>query len=480
MSFNKNGILTNIEKKEIPFENDKNNEENNMKYINSIILKIINIIIPTKDNKINNFSENKLNDILEYLNKNEGSFNFSKTIEKINNSIKKIDEKIVLFQNKVDILEKKSTSSIIKEELEKLAKRDKNSRNIEFISSELSNLKNKVIVDMKKNIKNNEISIKNTENKLEEKINNVINDFDNKLLKFDNNVKLELDRVEKDLSESKDLIKINQNNIKECINQEIDKTLQNYESKVLQDFLNVNTDMDKNDKKNSITTNQPNTPIMNIYYQKLFFQENFKSLLDDSFNKCLSKIHASINKLRKEIRHLQLFQKRRNLYGSKPRANSIQFLYYSQNKKSISKENSDIMNLTQKSNILNKSIEINKKDLLMNKSLKRLSSKSLSFEKKKNKIGKSTLIKKKEIKKEIKKDFIKEDNNKPRFKLKEKSLELILNKNNSQEKSPKKIQMRHINNSFLPTLTQFKQNSKGKIPKGKYNYKSLLNPINEV
>ena len=137
MSFNKNGILTNIEKKEIPFENDKNNEENNMKYINSIILKIINIIIPTKDNKINNFSENKLNDILEYLNKNEGSFNFSKTIEKINNSIKKIDEKIVLFQNKVDILEKKSTSSIIKEELEKLAKRDKNSRNIEFISSEL-------------------------------------------------------------------------------------------------------------------------------------------------------------------------------------------------------------------------------------------------------------------------------------------------------------------------------------------------------
>jgi ribosomal protein S15P/S13E len=41
------------------------------------------------------------------------------------------------------------------------------------------------------------------------------------------------------------------------------------------------------------------------------------------------------------------------------------------------------MNLTQKSNILNKSIEINKKDLLMNKSLKRLSSKSLSFEKKK-------------------------------------------------------------------------------------------------
>jgi hypothetical protein len=288
-------------------------------------------------------------------------------------------------------------------------------------------------------------------------------------LKFDNNIKLELDKVEKDLNESKDLIKINQNNIKDCINQEINKTLENYESKVLQDFLNINSDMDKNDKKNSISKNQPNTPIMNIYYQKLFFQENFKSLLDDSFNKSLSKIHASINKLRKEIRHLQLLQKRRNLYGSRPRANSTKFALYSPNIKSSPKEKPDIMNLTQKSNILNKSIEINK-------SIKNLSSKSLSFENKKNKLGKNTLIKKKDIKK----DFIKEDNNRPRFKLKEKNLELILHKNSSLEKSPKKIQMRNINNSFLPSLAQFKSNSKGKIPKKNYNYKSQLIPINEV
>jgi len=471
MSFNKDEILTNNQKNEISFEN---NVQNNMKYINSIILKLFNIIIPIKDNKINDFSEDKLKDMLEYLNKNEGSFYFSKTIENINNSIKTIDQKFVLFQNKIDILEKKSTSNFIKEELEKFAKRDKNSRNIEFMSSELSNLKNKIIVEMKKNIKSNEISVKNTEYKLEEKINNVANDFDNKLLKFDNNIKLELDKVEKDLNESKDLIKINQNNIKDCINQEINKTLENYESRVLQDFLNVNTDMDKNDKKKSISNNQPNSPIMNIYYQKLFFQENFKSLLDDSFNKCLSKIHASINKLRREIRHLQLFQKRRNLYGStRPRANSTKFFFYSPN--SSLKENSDIMNLTQKSNILNNSIEMNKENF-MNKSNKKLSSKSLSFENKKNKAGKSAFIKKKDIKK----DFIKEDNNKPRFKLKEKNIELILHKNNSLEKSPKKIQMRHINKNFLPTLTQFKSNSKGKIPKKNFNYKSLLIPINEV
>ena len=475
MSFNKDEILTNKEIKEFPFENDINNEENNMKYINSIILKLVNILIPTKDNKINNFSENKLNDMLEYLNKNESSFNFPKTIEKINNSIKTIDEKIALFQNKIELLEKKTTSTIIKEELEKLSKNNKNFRNIEFMSSELSNLKNKVIVDMKKNIKNNEISIKNTEYKLEEKINNIINDFDNKLLRFDNNIKLEIDKVEKDLNESKDLIKINQNNIKECIKQEINKTLENYESKVLQDFLNVNTDMDKNDKKNNISKNQPYTPIMNIYYQKLFFQENFKALLDDSFNKNLSKIHASINKLRKEIRHIQLFQKRKNLYGSKPKSNNTNFLFYSPNIKSSTKENSDILNLSQKSNILNNSIEINKQSL-MKKITKKLSSKSFSFDNKKNKVGKSTLVKKRDIKK----DFIKEDNNKPRFKLKQKNLELILNKNNSHEKSPNKIQMRRINNSFLPALAQFKSNSKGKIPKKSYNFKSQLIPINEI
>jgi len=473
MSFNKDEILTNKEKNEIPNENDKNNEENNMKYINSIILKLVNIILPSKDNKINNFSENKLNDILEYLNKNEGSFDFSKALEKINNSIKTMDEKIVLFQNKIDILEKKSTSNIIKEELEKMAKKNKNSRNIEFMSSELSNLKNKIIVEMKKNIKNNEISIKNTEYKLEEKINNVINDFDNKLLKFDNNIKLELDKVEKDLNESKDLIKINQNNIKECINEEINKTLENYESKVLQDFLNVNTDMDKNDKKNSISNNQNNTPIMNIYYQKLFFQENFKSLLDDSFNKCLSKIHASINKLRREIRHLQLFQRRRNLYGARPRANRTKILYYSSSIRNNLKESSEILKVPRNSSTLNNSIEINKQDFI-NKSTKKVSSKSLNFDKK-IKVSKSTFIKKKDLKK----DFIKDDNNKPRFKLKEKNIELILHKN-SHEKSPKKIQMRNINNNFLPTLTQFKSNSKGKIPKKNFNFKSLLIPINEV
>ena len=469
MSFNKDEFLTNKEKNEIPLENDKNNVENNMKYINSIILKLFNIIIPIKDNQINNFSENKLKGILDYLNKNEASFHFSKTMEKINNSIKSIDEKIVLFQNKIDILEKKSTSNVIKDEVEKLLKQNKNNRNIEFISSELSNLKNKVIVDIKKNIKNNGISAKNSEYKLEEKINKVTNDFDNKLLQFDNNIKFELDKVEKDLTESKSLIQINQNNLKECIKQEIDKTLENYESKVLQDFLNINTDLDKNDKKKSISNNQPNTPIMNIYYQKLFFQENFKSLLDDSFNKNLSKIHASINKLRKEIRHIQLFQKKRNLYGARPRSNSSNFIFYSSNKNNNLKDNSEILNITRKTNTANNSIEINHHNFI-NKSTKKLSSKSINYENKKNKIGKTIFIKKKE----------KDDNNKPRFKLKEKNIELILHKNNSHDKSPKKIQMRHIHNSFLPALTQFKSNSKGKIPKNNFNYKSLLIPINEV
>ena len=453
--------------------------EKNFNYINKIFLKLFNFILPKNENI--NLSIKNTEDILEYLNKNDRNCNISKSIEDIKKSITIINEKITSFQNKIDKLERNSTNiENIYDSASKNNNTKYNNKNLDNIIIEFKYFKEKTLTEIKKNIKSNEIEIINLNHKFEDKVNDLSNLVDNKLLQNDKNIKILLDKIEKELKESKEIIQISQKNIKEYITDEIDKTLQNYESKVLQDFLNINTDGDKK-KQNDENNNSSNVPIMNIYYQKLFFQENFKSLLDSSFNKCLSKIHSSINKLRKEIRSLQLYNKKKNILGATYSSSKLLLYSPKKNKRNTftnTHDSFDLFNSTHKSNFSQKNtIDYTKKEkLIKKKSTKKIHSNSFNSENKINKLSKRYLFKHKDKKNEV---IIKHEK-KPIINMKENKVEIVFKKNNSIDKSPKKFHLKKINKSFLPIFTQYKSNSKIKKSKNNFNYKPMLIPINEI